>query len=225
MALQRIDEGLWASAAPTTHLGLHLGTRMTVVRLSGGGLFLHSVTPMTGPLRTEVEALGPVSHIVLPDLYHHLHVGPWSLAFPRGRVHAPPGMARKRPDLRIDAELSEVPHPDWARDLRPFFIAGSMLRETVFLHPRTRTLICADLIENFAHGSEDLATRLYLRAAGILGHPGFSRLLRFVYRNRPAARASLERLLAEDFDRIVLCHGEVLERGGREALRLTYDWL
>jgi len=51
MALERIDQGLWAAAAPTTFLGLHLGTRMTVVRLSGGGLFLHSVVPMTGPRR------------------------------------------------------------------------------------------------------------------------------------------------------------------------------
>ena len=46
-----------------------------------------------------------------------------------------------------------------------------------------------------------------------------------MYRDRPAARASLERLLAEDFERIILCHGEVLEKGGREALRLAYGWL
>ena len=224
MALERIDQGLWAAAAPTTFLGLHLGTRMTVVRLSGGGLFLHSVVPMTGPLRAEVEALGPVAHIVLPDLYHHLHVGPWSLAFPGARIHAPPGMARKRPDLRIDAELSEVPHPDWARDLRPFFIAGCRLRETVFLHPATRTLIVSDLVENF-HRMDHGPTRLYLKAAGFYGRAGFSRFLRPVYGDRPRARASLERLLAEDFERIVLCHGENLEKGGREALRLTYAWL
>ena len=139
-------------------------------------------------------------------------------------VHAPPGMARKRPDLRIDAELSEVPHPDWAKDLKPVFISGCGLRETVFLHPRTRTLITADLIENF-HGSPHWWTRAYLRAGGIYGRVGFSRLLRFLYRDRPRARASLERLFAEDFDRILLTHGEPIAHGGKEALRLTYAWL
>jgi hypothetical protein len=99
-----------------------------------------------------------------------------------------------------------------------------MFRETVFLHPRTRTLLCADLIENF-RGSDDPITRLYLRAAGLLGRPGLSRFLRLVYRKRPVARASLERLLTDDFERIVLCHGEILEKGGKEALRLAYDWL
>ncbi len=225
MALERFDDGLWAAWAPQTLLGVQLGTRMTVVRLSGGGLLLHSVVPMSAALRSEVEALGTVQHIVLPDLYHHLHVGPWTLAFPKARVHAPPGMARKRPDLRIDAELSEVPHPDWAKDLKPLFISGCGLRETVFVHPKSRTLITADLIENFQTSSSHWWTRTYLRLGGIYGRTGFSRLLRFLYRDRPRARASLERVLAEDFDKILLTHGEPVTHGGKEALRLTYAWL
>jgi hypothetical protein len=224
MALEPLDGGLWVASAPQTFLGLRLGTRMTVVRLPKGGLLLHSVVPMTPALRTQVEALGPVQHMVLPDLYHHLHVGPWSLAFPKARVHAPPGMARKRPDLRIDAELSEVPHPDWEAELKPFFISGCGLRETVFLHPRTRTLIAADLVENFKH-SPHWFTRGYFRAAGLYGRVGFSRFLRFLYKDRPRARASLERVLAEDFDRILLAHGETIPHGGKQALRLAYDWL
>jgi hypothetical protein len=165
-----------------------------------------------------------VQHIVLPDLYHHLHVGPWTLAFPKARVHAPPGMARKRRDLRIDAELSEVPHSDWAKDSKPFFISGCGLRETVFVHPKSRTLITADLIENFK-GSPHGWTGAYLRLSGIYGRPGFSRPLRFLYRERPRARASLERVLAEDFDKILLTHGEPIANGGKEALRLAYGWL
>jgi hypothetical protein len=224
MTLVPLDDGLWSATCAQTLYGIQLGTRMTVVRLAGGGLLLHSVVPMTGALRAAVEPLGPITHIVLPDLYHHLHVGPWSLAFPKARIHAPPGMAKKRPDLRIDAELSEHPHPDWSTDLKPLFIAGCSLRETVFLHPRSRTLIAADLIENF-HGSEHWPTRLYLRIAAIDRGPGFSRLLRWLYRDRPRARASLERLLAEDFDRIVPCHGQIIAHGGKEGLRLAYDWL
>jgi hypothetical protein len=32
-------------------------------------------------------------------------------------------------------------------------------------------------------------------------------------------RASLERILAWDFDRVVVTHGDVVEHGGAEALR------
>jgi hypothetical protein len=32
-------------------------------------------------------------------------------------------------------------------------------------------------------------------------------------------------MLAWDFDRIVVCHGQVLPSGGKEALTRAYDWL
>jgi hypothetical protein len=85
-------------------------------------------------------------------------------------------------------------------------------------------VISADLTENFAT-SDHLPTRLYLKAVGIHGQVGWSRLLRFVYRDRAAARASVERLLEHDFDRLVIAHGDVLDRGGKDAVRATFAWL
>jgi hypothetical protein len=44
-------------------------------------------------------------------------------------------------------------------------------------------------------------------------------------RDRKAAKASLEHILAWDFDRVTVTHGEVLESGGKDALRAGYAWL
>ena len=57
------------------------------------------------------------------------------------------------------------------------------------------------------------------------GRFGPSTLDPWLIRDRSAARQSLERILAWDFDRVVVAHGDVLERGGREALRAGYAWL
>jgi glyoxylase-like metal-dependent hydrolase (beta-lactamase superfamily II) len=57
------------------------------------------------------------------------------------------------------------------------------------------------------------------------GHFGPSTLDPWLIRDRGAARASLERILGWDFDRVVVAHGDVLEHGGREALRQGYRWL
>jgi hypothetical protein len=57
------------------------------------------------------------------------------------------------------------------------------------------------------------------------GRFGPTKLDPLLIRDRAAARESLERILAWDFDRIVVAHGDVLERGGREALREGYAWL
>jgi hypothetical protein len=217
-------EGLWSVPAPHRWFGLYLGTRMTVVRLPGDNLWLHSVVAIDDFLADEIQALGAVRHIVMPDLYHHVYVSDAIRRWPAARVYAPPGMRRKRPELRIDADLSETPDPSWCGELIPVHIEGSMLDETVFLHGPSRTLVCADLIENF-DSSPHLGTRLYLKAAGLQDRVAFSRFLRPVFRDRPAARRSLERLLRLDFDRVVLAHGRVLERGGPAAVRDAYRWL
>lgn len=217
-------EGLWTAWAPHRFFGLHLGTRMTVVRLPGGSLWLHSVVPVDDLLADEIQTHGPVRHIVVPSLYHHVYVTDAIQRWPAARVHAPAAMRRKRPELRIDAELSETPDPEWGGMLVPLHIDGSMLDETVFVHRPSRTLVCSDLVENF-ETSAHFPTRLYLKAAGLHGQVGWSRFLRLVYRNRLATRRSLERLLALDFDRIVLAHGRVLERGGPAAVRDAFRWL
>src|SRR5690349_13492287 len=69
-ALQALAEDLWTSSAPHRWIGLHLGTRMTVIRLSSGRLLLHSPVPITSGLRAEIAALGSVAHIVCPNRYH-----------------------------------------------------------------------------------------------------------------------------------------------------------
>jgi hypothetical protein len=222
--LTRLHDTLWAIATPHRFLGLHLGTRMTVVALPGGGLLLHSPVALTEPLRAAVDALGEVRHIVCPNLFHHVYAEPWTAAYPRARLYGPEGLAKKRPDLPAMRLLSEPPDPEWKDDLVPLRIEGCDLAETVFVHPASRTVISADLTENFAT-SDHLPTRVYLQLAGIHGRVGFSRLLRFLYRDHAAARASVERLLDHDFDRLVLAHGDILDRGGKDAVRETFAWL
>ena len=217
-------DGLWSVWAPHRSFGVWLGTRMTVIRLPGDNLWLHSVVAVDDILADEIQALGQVRHIVMPDLYHHVYVDDAIRRWPAAKVFAPAAMRQKRPELRIDSDLSETPDPSWCGELVPVHIDGSTLDETVFLHGPTRTLVCADLVENF-DSSPHVATRLYLKAAGLEDRVAFSRLLRPVYRDRPAARRSLERLLGLDFDRVLLAHGRVLERGGPAAVRDAYRWL
>ena len=197
-------EDVWSIAAAHRFLGLWLGTRMTVVRLPGGALWLHSVVAVDDILADEYPGAraGAASSCcrtstITSDASDAIQ------RWPAARVHAPAAMRRKRPELRIDAELSETPDTEWCGELLPVHIDGSMLDETVFVHRPSRSLVCADLIENF-DSSPHLATRLYLKAAGLQDRIAFSRFLRPVYRDWRATRRSLERLLAVDFDRVVL---------------------
>jgi hypothetical protein len=222
--IARLDEALWVAAAPLSFLGLHLGTRMTVVRLAGGELWVHSPIATTPEMRAAVDALGPVRHIVAPSLFHHLYAGQWQTAYPDAALYGPAALARKRKDLKLTSPLEEAARAPWAGELVPLHIDGCQLDETVFVHHATRTLIASDITENFTT-SPHWPTRLYLKMSGVHGKVGWSRLLRFVYRDRAAARRSVDALIEHDFDRVVIAHGDVIPAGGKDALRTTFEFL
>ena len=223
--LTRHADGLWSVAAPLSFWGLQLGTRMTVVRLPDGGLWVHSPIALDGPLKAELDALGPVRHVIAPNAYHHLYAASAAAAWPGATLFAPERLKRRQPNLSAARAIDPVAPPEWGGVLDPVRIEGTIFHETVFVHRPTRTLVTADIVENF-DGSPHLPTRLYLRASGLQGRVGFSKFLRrLAFRDRTKARRSIDRLLALDFDRIVLAHGRVLESGGRAALRDAYAWL
>lgn len=182
------------------------------------------IEPAHGIAEVRRRRVGPVGHIVAPNLFHHLYTADAAAAFPEAKLHGPAGLRKKRPDLRFDATLGEQLEATWRDDLETLEIQGTMLEETAFWHKPSGTLVSADLVENFKT-ADDWWTRLYLQIGGIHGKVGLSRMLRLAYRDRKKARRDIDQLLGWDFDKIVLAHGEPIDTNGVEALRETYTWL
>jgi hypothetical protein len=222
--LQELAKNIWTASVHHSFIGLHVGTRMTVIRLSSGKLLLHSPVALTEQLRSEIDSLGPVAHIVCPNLFHHMYASEAVATYPEALLHGPVALQRKRRDLRFGATLTDQPHPEWRNDLELLTIEGSMLGETVFYHPATRTLITCDLVENF-RVSPHWLTRNCLRLGGVLGHVGWHPLLRLAYRDRKRARACVDRLLAWPFEQVVLAHGEPLTDDAHAQVRAGLAWL
>ena len=222
--LTQLAENLWISSIPHRFIVLHIGTRMTVVRLSSGELLLHSPIALSRELRSAIDALGPVKHIVCPNLFHHSYAGEVLRAYPDARLYGPSKLQKKRADLPFDEALSDTPPAQWNGELLPTTIEGSMMAETVLYHVPSRTLITSDVVENF-HDNAHAFTRWYLKAGGILGKVGWHPLLRLVYVNRRRARASIEKILALPFDRVIVAHGEIITTDAKQTLRQGMSWL
>jgi hypothetical protein len=222
--MRRWSDRIWIAEAPLRFYGVPFGTRMTVVRLADGGLFVHSPLKPAPELRSEIEALGPVRCAVSPNKLHHLFLGPFREAYPSARLFASPGLPKKRPDLAFDGVLADDAEPLWAGDLDQAVVRGSrVMEEVVFFHPESRTLIVADLCEHFGPWSPRL-TRLVARVGNMYGKPRMPPDWQLSFRDREATRASFQRILAWDFDRVILAHGELLERDARDIFRRAYAW-
>lgn len=225
--IRALDRDLFAIDHPLRMPGgIELGTRTCLIRLPDGGVVVHAPGPLDPALRAEIAALGPVRALIAPNLLHHLFLADNSRAFPDAPVFATPGLREKLPSARLDEVLAARPPDLWADVLDQIGVCGTpRLNEVVFLHRPSRTLLCLDLCFNVRRAA-NLQTRLLMTLNGAYGRFGPSRLFRFaMLKDGAALRASLDRILAWDFDRVTVAHGDVLETGGHAALERAFAWV
>ena len=145
-------------------------------------------------------------------------------AFPQAGLYRTPGVVGKQPELDFEL-LHEAAPSGWEGELDAIAVAGiPMLDELVLLHRATRTLVVTDIAFNVRH-SDSWLTRAFMRINSAYGRFGPSRMLRLSIRDKSALRKSIDRILEWDFDRVIVTHGDVLESGGQDSLRLGYAWL
>lgn len=141
--------------------------RMTVVKLSTGGLFVYApVAPTTECIRSinELVAIhGDVKYIILPTssgLEHKVFVGPFARRFPQAQVFVAPnqwsfpfnlplswlGFPRKRTQV-LPEDSSLAPFADdFDYAVLDINLGRGSFAEVAFLHKRSHTLLVTDSI-------------------------------------------------------------------------------
>lgn len=206
-------------------MGMPLGRQIVVVRLSTDALWIHSPIPMTPELRRDLAALGQVRHVVGPNLWHDECLREFQAEHTSALFHAAPGLAAQRKDVRFDFELSDTPHPDWSGVLEQHLVRGMpRMNEVVFFHPASRSLIIADLAFNLGPDGP-WWFGLLMRAYGVWDRFGPTPLEKWMMKERAAVRASLDRIMEWNFDRVIVGHGRNLEVDARAIFRKAYSFL
>jgi hypothetical protein len=229
--LKQVSDNIWiVDSGPMKAGGLSIPVRMTVIRLSAGGLLLHSPTQVTDPLVAELRQLGPVRHLIAPSIAHWTFLPDWQKAFDGAEVWAVPGL-RDRPQvrssgLRIDRDLSNETPESWAGDIEQGLVhGGAGFVEAYVFHRRSRTLVLVDLIQNLdphrlppvTAAVAELSrattgrTAAHVRVATALGGA--------------EAKEQIRRLLSLKPERVIFAHGSWFDSGAAERLRHAFDWL
>jgi hypothetical protein len=203
--------------------------RMTVVRLATGQLMLHSPCNITATIAEEISALGPVAHIVAPGNFHTTYAASAQAAFPRAKTWICPGVERRRPRLKYDDVLGDVAPADWIGEIDQVLVQGThIMREVAMFHRTSRTLIVVDLIENFTDATPHTGAALkfwFKYVLGMWNNPRPAPEYRMGWSDRQAAAKSLQRILAWDFQQIVLSHGDPTGCAvGRPVRRANRIW-
>jgi Domain of unknown function (DUF4336) len=214
-----VADQIWLCAYPVRLACTRFDARMTVVRLASGHLMLHSPCHITATIAEEISALGSVAHIVAPGNFHHLYVTTAQAAFPGAKTWICPGIESRHAGLKYDGLLGDVPPADWFGEIDQVLVQGArIMREVAMFHRASRTLILVDLIENFTDATPHTGGALkfwFKYVFRMWNNPRPAPEYRMGWSDRRAAAKSLRRILAWEFRRIVLAHGDLIDRNAR----------
>lgn len=221
---------IWMADGPNVRdMGLLFTTRMTLVRLSNGSIWIESPVSLPPEVIAQVEELGPVRYLVAATQRHLWRLSGWHELFPQAELWAPASAPLTLGDSpgAVHEVFTDTPPPDWAADLEQLAFKGStLLRETIFLHKRSQTAIMGDLIQaNPMIRGRPFRNALFKVMGAAYPRGGVGLDLRMSFRDRDLARQSLERLLSWDFDRLIIAHGACIESEAKAFVREAFRWL
>lgn len=230
--LQQVDAALWLVDGPiVSFFGFPYPTRSVIARLDDGGLWVWSPVALGPALAAEVEALGPVRHLVSPNKLHHLFLAEWQRAYPGALLWGPASTIRRHRGLRFQPPLTGEPPAAWRGQIDQAWFRGSFaMDEIAFLHRASRTVIVADLIEAFDDAFLEThcgpCTRLLARLGGIRAEDPKAPIdWRLSFVRRDLARAARAVVLGWDCERVVMAHGVWQGRGGHAYLERALRWM
>ena len=235
--LKQLDTNLWVAEQTVRYLIFHLETRITVIKQQNQQLAVISPIAPTEQLRSELASLGNIDHIIAPNCYHYLFAADFKAAYPQATLWAPPGLGRKAPNFPTDQVLAPR-QQTLGSDLNMMFFEGYRtlgskgfedLNEFIFFHPQSRSLILTDAAfhfdDSFPWINFPWVNQLAARVMGSYQSlkPSILEKLALNPQQADKLRQSLEKVMAWDFERVIMAHGSVIETGGKLKLKLGYE--
>jgi hypothetical protein len=213
--LARVNDRIFTVVGELKMPLLELPRRMTVVRLTSGDLVIFSAIALQEPEMDELEALGRPSFLIVPSERHRLDAPSYARRYPNITVVAPRGGAEKIGEVvRVGTSAPEFGDAS----VRYVELAADSALEVE--GDDGLTLVVNDLIGDI-HGESGLGGWL-LRVMGFAGEdPHVPAPVKLTLGKHKSEVARQFRRWAErdDLRRIIVSHGDTIEKNPRAVLR------
>ncbi|KAF5318766.1 hypothetical protein D9619_011061 [Psilocybe cf. subviscida] len=251
--IREVTKGVWTFSKPFSRFGVWpIGGRSTAIQLSTPTssasttstdgdpssrktpVWVLASTPLDEPTRKKLEELGEVQYIVGADEVHHLFLGDYKKAYPNAKLIAPVSAIERHNDLALHFEGA------WGRDppetkygfedeIEHCYFSGFKNKDVAFLHKPSKSLIEADLLMNLSEMDEQYSKTT--ESSKILGMKSFGATswtqANFVWglgTDKEAMRRDAKTVSSWDFERIIPCHGDVIEKDGKSIWAKAFKY-
>lgn len=231
--IREVTNNIWIFSTPFKRNGIvPFGGRSTAVKLKDGGVWVLASTPLNEATKTKLEELGPVKYIIGADAVHYMFLGEFKQAYPDAKVIAVHEAESKTKGLKFDGAWGkDAPDTKYGfeDEIQHLYFSGFKNKDVAFFHPSSKTLIQADLLLNLP------ATEQYSKTGSSGSIPFLGQFVNpFSYLHKTilwgtgvdkdAMRKDAAVVAGWDFERIIPCHGDVIEKNGKAAWTTAYEW-
>jgi len=219
-----VPDSIWVSERPIWFSGVRLRSRTTVVRLSGGALWVHSPCSPSDDVCAALDALGEVRWIVVPNRFHHLQAPATAARYPNAVVVGPKSAEARNPHISLTMGTDDPAFIRATPELTSIQLKGvPFLDETVFFHPTSGSLIAADLLMS-ACAHDHWTWRIAARIWGRYGKVGTPPDVRMHTRASTAVAVSIAQMRALPLQRILVAHADPITERPVQQLAEAWDF-
>lgn len=221
MLLKQISSQIWHAEQNFVISSIPVTSRMTIVKLADGSLWVHSPIECSTQLKQEIEQLGKVKYVVAPNKVHYLFAKQFLSFFPEALFYTAPGLQEKRPELPASMVLSGSNNP-WPQDFDYLVFQGiPFANETVWFHKASQTLILTDLCQ-WWQGDISLSAKIFNTLTGVRKKFDVPRTVRLLVKDKTAARKSADAILQWPIQTIVMAHNSIIESNAKALLSQAF---
>ncbi|KAJ6532685.1 hypothetical protein DFH09DRAFT_1370183 [Mycena vulgaris] len=229
--IREVAKNIWTFSRPFSYLGIiPVGGRSTAIKMTNGGVWVLASTPLNPETKAKIDELGPVQYIISPDGVHHLYLGEFKKAYPTAKLIGPAeAVARGDKTLAFDGVWGrDLPDTKYGfeEDIIACYFSGFKTKDVAFFHPASATMIQADLLFNLPCTEQYSKTKSSGAFPLLSSFKPSSWLQRKFSSSMGDDKAAMKRDVKTvtdwDFQRIIPCHGDVIESGAKQALLTAY---
>jgi len=211
---------------------LPVGGRSTAVRLRNGRVWVLASTPITPETKSTINEMGEVGWIMAGDAGHHMYLGEFKKEWPNAKVIGVETLVEKKKaeGLKFDGVYGTDPSDTkygFEDEIQACYFSKYKTKDVAFLHVESKTLIQADLLFNLP-GSEQYSKVKSSGKVPLIGSlsPYGGMHKRMVWSSgtdKDIMRRDVKTVASWDFERIIPCHGDVIEKDAKKAWTTAYS--
>ncbi|KAG6333142.1 hypothetical protein ID866_5948 [Astraeus odoratus] len=169
-------------------------------------------------------------YIINADAVHHLYLAEFQRAYPDAKLIGVVETLKRMNDstVRFDGLWGRDP-PNTAygfeNDIKHCYFSGFRNKDVAFLHVASKSLIEADLLLNLPATEQYSKCSRWIPQATLKPNSwAHQKVIQGLATDIEAMKRDAKTVASWDFDRIIPCHGDVIEHDGNKAWREAYKF-